>query len=106
MSIAPAMQQNVVVPINRPDNRAIQGEGRERCHSRHSTGFLSIEGEGRRRTNRPSRPNPEALPPRLASRKLAGRIRQTARSVRNADRPRVPPKKLAYSNQVAEPGAQ
>jgi hypothetical protein len=95
ISIAPAMQQNVVVPIARLDKRAIQGEGRERSHSRHSTGFLSIEGEGRRRTTRPSRPRPGALLPRLTSRRVAGRIRLTARIVRNPDRPRVPPKKHA-----------
>ena len=82
---APMMHAIPVVPPISTINAISQREGRERCHSRQSTGLRSSDGPGSSLVNRASTPNAGSFRSSTFPRRTTGRIRQTERRINIAE---------------------
>ncbi len=84
---APATQAIPVAPPTIAIRIISQRDGRERCHSRQSTGLRSSDGPGSQRVSRPTRPRAGSLRRSTVPRQATGRIRQTATIINPAESP-------------------
>ena len=82
---APPMQSAKVVPMRRTRITSVHKVGRDRCHSRQSTGLRSSDGPGNHCATRPIQPPRGPLLFSIEPRHATGRIRQTAMAVSTTD---------------------